>query len=89
MINSKLQTGLRTMMVLVAACAAVAWSWRHLAESNRLVTTDDFIRAIYSGSLDERTFALRKLQEAKPSESAAVMTALTHALDDKEPTGAH
>jgi HEAT repeat protein len=84
MTREKLQTGLRTAIVLVACCAVVFWAWRHVADSNNPQTTRDWIRAFDTGDLDDRRLALQKLELAKPDEIDLVIAASTRALSDRQ-----
>jgi HEAT repeat protein len=80
----KLQTSVRTLIVLVAACGAVAWAWRRLAEWNRVPGTVDWIRLLSSGTPKNRKIALRKVQAADPAEIDLVIPALIQAIGDAD-----
>jgi HEAT repeat protein len=84
MTREKLQTGIRTAIVLVASCAVVFWAWRHVSDSNKPQTTRDWIQAIDTGDLDDRRLALQKLELAKPDEIDLVIAASTRALSDPQ-----
>jgi HEAT repeat protein len=80
--QKKLQTNVRTLIVLVAACGAMAWAYHHVNESNRVLTTADWVNRIDSWSVDERKSAVQKLLEAPASESEVVIPGLIRALND-------
>jgi HEAT repeat protein len=62
-----LQTGVRTLIVLVACCAAILWAWRHWSENS------DPVRA-EARSIQER--AIDMLRSGKPAERIAAITEL-------------
>ena len=80
----KFQTNVRTLLVLVACCGAMAWALHHVVESNHVPTTVDWARKIDSGALDDRKLALQRLREAKPAEVDVVVSGLMRALADTD-----
>src|SRR5262249_36153605 len=64
---SRLQTGVRTLIVLVACCAAVLWAWRHLSENYDPVRSE-------ARSIQER--AIGALRSGRPAERLAAIVEL-------------
>jgi hypothetical protein len=79
------QTSLGRLIVLVACCGVIAWAWRHIADSLRPPTVQDWIRSLQSGSVAERKSASAMLGRAGAN-PATVVTTLVQALGDKDPS---
>jgi HEAT repeat protein len=84
MSHEKLRTGVRTLIVLVAACGAVAWAWRQMAETGPKTTTNDWVQTLGSTSRDERRLALRNLQPSDPAEIDVAVAAAEKSLADPD-----
>jgi HEAT repeat protein len=82
--KERLQTGVRSLLVLVACCGAIAWAWRRVLDKSPNATTSDWVRALRSDIRDDRRFALRSLQPSEPADIELAVAAATHALKDPE-----
>ncbi len=77
-----MQTGVRTLIVLVATCGVTFWAGRYLWESQH--PAYEIARGLQARSLSERLDATRLLQQAGVGDSAIAIPPLTAALSDAE-----
>jgi HEAT repeat protein len=83
--KSKRQINVRTLLVLVACCGAVAGAWlRATAPSHPPTSTLDWIGVISSGHADERKDALRRIEPTNPAEAETAIVATSRALEDAD-----
>ena len=83
--NSKRQVSVRALLLLILCCGAVAWALRNAAETRRdPSSTEDWIRLLDSGDVEERNLALRRLDPSGPAEMDAVFNAADRAMRDTE-----
>ena len=79
----RLQTGMRTLVVLVASCGVMFWAARHVWESQHpaYVTA----RGLQSHSRSERVNAARLMEQVGMGDAAVAIPPLIAALRDAEP----
>jgi HEAT repeat protein len=88
--SRRLQTGVRSLIALVACCAAVLWAWRYLAENSDPVRRENrsiqerAIRALRSGGPAERLAAIVQLERVGFEDSLISIPPLIRALEDPE-----
>jgi HEAT repeat protein len=86
----RLQTGVRTLIALVACCAAVLWTWRYLSENYDPVRREQrsiqerAIGALRSGGPAERLAAIVELEGVGLEDSSIAIPPLIRALEDPE-----
>lgn len=88
MTNPKLQSGARTLFLLVLLCGGaglVAWNYLGKTSPDGAATTADLIQAAESGDAADRKLALQRLQPADPSETDAAIASAERALTDQDP----
>jgi HEAT repeat protein len=80
------QTNLRRLLVVVACFGIIAWAWRRVEDARRPPSTRDWVRALQSGSDEERKLAASKLASASAVDAGIVIAALANALADTSPS---
>jgi HEAT repeat protein len=86
----RLQTGVRSLIALVACCAAVLWAWRYLSENSDPMRRENrsiqerAIGALRSGGPAERLAAIVELQRVDFADNSIAIPALIRALEDPE-----
>ncbi len=84
------QTGVRTLVALIACCGLILWAWRYLAENGdpvRLETRAIQKRAIQSLQSDmpgERVAAIQDLERLHSGDSSSAVPPLIGALADQD-----
>jgi len=84
----RLQTGMRTLLVLVACCAAILWAWRHSSENSDPVLVEArsiqkrAISALRSNKPADRLTAIVELDRLHSGDSAIAIPPLIASLDD-------
>lgn len=84
----RFQTGVRTLIVLVACCAAVLWAWRNLSENYDPVLVEArsiqkrAIGMLRSGKPAERVTAIVELERLRHGDSSIAIPPLIGALED-------
>jgi HEAT repeat protein len=86
----KLQTGVRSLIALVACCAAVLWAWRHLSENYDPVLSESrsirerAIGALGSAKPAERLGAIAGLERLDSGDNSIAIPPLIRALEDPD-----
>ncbi len=87
---SRYQTGVRTLIALIACCALIFWAWRRVRESNDPVLAEaqaiqsKAIRALDSPKPSDRIAAIHELERLHKVDSAIAFRALTALLADSD-----
>ena len=88
----RLQTNVRTLIVLVACAAAIFWTWRRLAENSDPVHSEarsiqkQAIAALHSARPAERLTAIQELERLQVGDRSVAIPALIGALADPDTT---
>jgi HEAT repeat protein len=78
--GSRFQVGVKTLLVLIAACASILWATRVIIESRNPTTA--VIGALRSWSATERSGAARELGNLESKDYGMTIPAITAALRD-------
>jgi HEAT repeat protein len=86
----RLQTNVRTLIALIACCAAIFWTWRRLSDNSDPTLVE--ARSIQARAIDslhstkpaERVTAIQELERLQDLDRAAALPPLTAALDDPD-----
>lgn len=88
----RLQTNVRSLVVLVACCGAVLWAWRHLAENGDPVRNEarglqrTAISTLRSSKKQaDRLAAVYELERLREGDVSITVSALIELLDDADP----
>ena len=82
----RLQTRVRTLIVLVACCEVILWAWRHVSENYNPILVEArsiqrrAIGALQSGKPAERLTAIAELASLDPVDSSIAPLAMIGAL---------
>jgi HEAT repeat protein len=85
-----LQTNVRTLVVLVACCAAILWALRHVWENSDPVLLEArsiqkrAIRDLQSGKPAQRLSAIKELERLRVGDSSSAIPSLIGALEGQE-----
>src|SRR5262245_30485925 len=86
----RLQTGVRTLLALVACCGAILWAWRNVKENSDPVFVEAraiqrrAIGALQSSKPAERLTAIQELERLGYGDGTIVIRPLIGALEDPE-----
>jgi HEAT repeat protein len=82
------QSGVRTLIVLVACCAVILWAWRYLSENYDPLLVESrslqkqAIGLLRSSKPAERLAAIRELERPRSADSSTAVAPLIGALED-------